>query len=368
MSRLHSPSGRAILMPPRTPEESEIAPQPRESTESAGRAPRLRYLPVTGFWSDHTSYPMISIEKIMAARGLDAVRNPQAKAWIAIARVLAKLRLPLNLWRAPVGPVFVTCVGTGEARTLPLACWTELIPYCFDCWAPEWDKWESLFRRHRIRLAFFTARQAAEHFARRRPQMKAIWLPEAVDPEQYDGSKPLAERRIDVLELRRRHEQFHNSICQGLKAANKVHKFARPRSGVKRHPFEMIFPTAAELRQGFGDTKISVCFPRSITHPEWSGSSENVETVTLRYFESFASRCVVVGHCPRELEDLFGYNPVVEIEPGRELEQMLSILDHVQDYESIVETNYKRLLETSTWEPRVEIILSHAQALIANAY
>jgi hypothetical protein len=300
---------------------------------------------------------MVSIEKIMAAKGLDAVRNPQARSWIAIARLLAKLRLPLNLWRTALGPVFVTCVGTGEARTLPLACWTELIPYCFDCWAPEWDRWESLFRRHRIRLAFFTARRAAEHFARRRPQMKAIWLPEAVDPEQYDGSKPLAERQIDVLELRRKHEKFHNSIRRGLEEAHKVHKFARP--------FEMIFPTATELRQGFGDTKISVCFPRSITHPEWSGNTENVETVTFRYFESFASRCLVVGHCPRELEDLFGYNPVVEIEPGRELEQILSVLENIQNYEPLVERNYKRLLETSTWELRVEVILSHAQTLIA---
>jgi Glycosyl transferases group 1 len=351
--------GATSFVPPRRPQKGEIGPQPREWTESVGPAPRLRYLPLTDFWLDHTSYPMVSIEKIMAARGLDAVRNPQARSWIAIARVLAKLRLPLNLWRTPLGPVFVTCVGTMESRTLPLACWTELIPYCFDCWAPEWDRWESLFRRHRIRLAFFTARRAAEHFARRRPQMKAIWVPEAVDPQQYDGSKPLAERRIDILELRRKHEQFHNSIRGGLEEAHKVHKFARP--------FEMIFPTAAELRQGFADTKISVCFPRSITHPEWSGNFENVETVTFRYFESFASRCVVVGHCPRELEDLFGYNPIVEIEPGRELEQILSVLEHIQDYELLVERNYKRLLETSTWELRVEVILSYAQTLIAKA-
>ena len=74
-----------------------------------------------------------------------------------------------------------------------------------------------------------------------------------------------------------------------------------------------------------------------------------------------------MGHCPRELEDLFGYNPVVEIEPGKELEQILSVLEHIQDYEPLVERNYKRLLETSTWELRVEIILGYAQALIAKA-
>ena len=55
----------------------QIAPQPREVTESARRVPRLRYLPVTDFWSHHhSSYPLVSIDKIMAARGLVAARSP----------------------------------------------------------------------------------------------------------------------------------------------------------------------------------------------------------------------------------------------------------------------------------------------------
>ena len=70
-------------------------------------------------------------------------------------------------------------------------------------------------------------------------------------------------------------------------------------------PLGLRMPLAA----GFGDAKVSVCFPSSTTHPQRSGS---VETATHRYFESFASRCIVVGRAPAELVDLFGYNPVVE--------------------------------------------------------
>lgn len=291
----------------------------------------------------------------MAAKGLDAVRNPQTRSWIPIARGLAKLRLPLNLWRTRRGPVFVACMGLMEFTTLPLACWTELIPYCFDCWVPRWGRWESFFRRLRVRLAFFTARQAAEHFAATLPQMTAIWVPEAVDPEQYDGSKPLMRRPIDVLELGRKYDQFHNSVREELRRANRVHKFELVKG-------EIIFATATEFQRGLGDSKISVCFPSSITHPDRSG---DVETVTLRYFESFASKCVVAGRCPRELEDLFGYNPVVEIKPGREFEQISSMLENIQFYQSLVDRNYERLLETSTWGPRIDTILDHAERLIA---
>jgi hypothetical protein len=320
--------------------------------ERSPHKPVLRYLKVANY-PHVNSYPLVSIERVMAAKGLPAVCNPQGSFRILIARILAKLRLPLNLWRASPGPIFVAWMGANEYKTLPLAWWTEFIPYCFDCWEPKWGRWESIFRRLRVRLAFFTARQAASHFAARLPEMTAIWVPEAVDPEDHDGSKPLAERPTGVLELGRKYDRFHYAIREGLEQAHIVHKFERVKG-------QIIFPSAAEFRRGLGDARISVCFPSSITHPETSGQ---VETVTLRYFESFASRCIVVGHCPRELRDLFGYNPVVEIEPGRELEQIFSVLDHLEEYRSLIERNYQRLLETSTWDVRISTILNHVNGL-----
>jgi hypothetical protein len=185
--------------------------------------------------------------------------------------------------------------------------------------------------------------------------MTAVWVPEAVDPHQFDGTKSLVERKIDVLELGRKYDQFHDAIRHELERAHKVHRFERVKG-------QIIFPTATAFKRGLGDSKISVCFPSSITHPERSG---DVETVTLRYFESFASKCVVAGHCPRELADLFGYNPVVEIETGRELEQIVDMLENIQNYQPIVENNYKRLLETSTWELRIDAILTYAEQLTA---
>jgi len=92
-----------------------------------------------------------------------------------------------------------------------------------------------------------------------------------------------------------------------------------------------------------------VCFPCSQTHPERSGT---VETVTHRYFEGMASRCLLVGHGPQELVDLFGYNPVIEMQGGREAEQIEQILRDPESVAELVERNYRRLLEVGSWKKR----------------
>jgi hypothetical protein len=101
-------------------------------------------------------------------------------------------------------------------------------------------------------------------------------------------------------------------------------------------------------------SKISVCIPASITHPERSAW---VKTTTHRYFESMASRCILLGHSPEELCDLFGYNPVVEIETGHEAEQILSILKDPASYQELVDKNYKTVIERGTWASRIPEIV-----------
>jgi hypothetical protein len=91
-----------------------------------------------------------------------------------------------------------------------------------------------------------------------------------------------------------------------------------------------------------------------MTHPERSGG---VETVTLRYFESLASRCLVVGKCPAELHDLFGYNPIIEIDAHRPSEQIIEILTEIDRYQEFVDKNRARLLEVGTWDARVKEML-----------
>jgi hypothetical protein len=333
----------------------EISPE-RDTGQSSARCRtgfcnrRLRFLasrPV--YVSDSV---LLDIDEAMLARGIPSISNRQGKITKFLTKCLSKARLPVNLRRSSHGPIFVACMGFSEYKTIPFAYCAEIIPYCFDCWQRDWARWESFFRRQRTRLAFFTTRQSADHFRHVLPAMTAVWLPEAVNPSKYQCEKLIVERNIDVLEFGRKYDKFHDAVTEGLMAAGKYHRFERQKG-------EIIFDTRAAFISALGDAKMSVCFPRSLTDPQGAWH----ETVTQRYFESIASKCIVVGHCPGELADIFGYNPIIEIDDGRELDQILSILSQSDRFQPLVERNYVRLWETGTWAARLQTILEYTNQI-----
>jgi hypothetical protein len=54
--------------------------------------------------------------------------------------------------------------------------------------------------------------------------------------------------------------------------------------------------------------------------------------------------------------ELFGYNPVVEIDPDAPVEQLNTILNHYMDYIPLIEKNYETVSKYHTWENRWEQI------------
>jgi hypothetical protein len=290
---------------------------------------------------------LLDMDRAMKAAGIEPALNPQGRIETFGSKVLARLHATRNFRRSSQGPVFVACMGPSESRILPFAYWTEIIPYCFDCWEPEYEAWRAFFLRHRIRLAFFSARQSAQYFANILPSMTSVWVPEATDPAEYEPQRRLAERDIDVLELGRKHDSFHFRIAPSMTAANKVHLFEEVKG-------EVLFGNRLSLANGLGRSKISICFPCSLTHVERSGT---VETVTHRYFESMASKCILFGHCPSELLALFGYNPIIEAEAGREAEQIESMFSNLDFYQELIDRNYERLLQVGTWQSRIPIMV-----------
>jgi hypothetical protein len=315
------------------------APLPVDSS------PTLRFLKTYAI--KHVSrFCVLDMDKALEASGFVPIIDRQGKIEILGAKVLSRLQATRNFRRSSAGPVFVACMRHSESRILPFAYWTEIIPYCFDCWEPEYDGWHSFFLRHRIRLAFFSARQSAQYFADLMPGMTCSWVPEATDPAYYDPQRKLVERDIDVLELGRKHDGFHPKIVKYLIARRRTHLFEKVKG-------EVLYGDRRSLADGLGRSKISVCFPCSQTHVERAGS---VETVTHRYFESIASKCILLGHCPSELAELFGYNPVIEVELGREVEQIESILSSLDSFQNLVERNYARLLQVGTWQNRIPVI------------
>ena len=310
------------------------------------KASRLRFLR-TKEPPRPATYSMYSLERALEQAGVQALPDSMSNPDSLAANVVYKFRWMWNFRRSSAGPVFVSYMSYLEKKTFPFSYWTEIIPYSFDCWPRYYDWWTSFYKRERVRIAFITARQSAEYFSRAIPAMKTVWLPEATDPSEYCPDRLLADRDIDVLEMGRRYEPYHDRIVQKLTLANRVHLYERGES-------KSIFPGRSELVEGLARTKLLICFPRSVSHPEDAGG---IETVTYRYFQAMASKCVMVGHAPQELEDLFGYNPVLEVQEGQEYEQIEWALNNLTSLTELVEQNYARLMEVGTWKSRVDTIL-----------
>ena len=224
----------------------------------------------------------------------------------------------------------------------------RIVPWIYDCWPPYWDRWESLLRRHAVRLAFFSSRQAAEEFGRRLPGTSCRWIPEAVDPDSYDPTRPLRMRSTDVLELGRRSEQVHRRLEPALRNRGLTHEFQVP--GAPRR-----YPTLRDLRAALAHARVLVCLPKTMTHPDAAGG---LETATHRYFEGMASGCVLVGHCPAELRELWGFDPVVPIDPRAPERAVMGVLETIDDHQRLVDRNLRRLREVGTWSHRAESMVS----------
>lgn len=304
-----------------------------------------RYLKTSeaGVWT----YCVAAWEREWARAGIAGVEHQRWAGVRMAARVLAKLGLVRNL-RPQTSPNYlVALMGPAEYRLFPISYNHRVAVYAYDCWPANYERWEKFLRRNRVAVAFFTARQSAEHFMARLPQMQSIWLPEATAAADYCGDRPLATRTIDVLELGRKHAAYHAAVTEGLRQLGCRHLYEQ-RKG------ELIFATKEELSAGLGDAKVSICFPGSVTDPARCGA---VETLTHRYLESMASRCIVLGQAPRELIDLFGYDPVVPADWERPVEQLEYMLSHLDEFIDLVERNYCRLLEVGTWQVRLHQML-----------
>ena len=112
--------------------------------------------------------------------------------------------------------------------------------------------------------------------------------------------------------------------------------------------------TNEQLYQAMGDAKVTITLPRSVTQPEIAG---DIETLTQRYWECMLSRMVMLGHAPKELVDLIGYNPVVELDVEHTAEQVQEILAHIEDYQPLVDKNRETALKMGDWSVRMQEVM-----------
>lgn len=216
--------------------------------------------------------------------------------------------------------------------------------WMYDAWEPLFNDIEKTIKQYQINLLFTASKQSSEYFnSLGLSNFKSEWIPEAVEASNYlfvDYDK----RTTDVLQLGRKWNEYHEKIKSIEKEL--VYKYEK-KAG------QIIFDTREEFLFGLANSKISICVPSDITHPERTGK---ISTLTNRYLQSMASRCLILGKLPYDMQFLFDYNPIIEIDEKNPVEQMKKILENFDSYIPLIEKNYKMVVENHNWNNRINQI------------
>ena len=299
---------------------------------------------------DHDSLSLLQhgLQKALVSFGVPAVHRARTSSTRLFARALGKAEMIRPLFPRGNRKSLTVLSWASDARMFPDSYWREPVPWIFDCWEPQFAKWERLLRRHRVATAFFSSKTATKHFSRRIPQLKSYWIPEACDPTLFTWQKPLTSRAIAVLELGRKWSRIHERIRGPLERAGVRHVHSGPGDG------KALFPEVSAMYEALGDTAVMICYPRSVTHPESAGA---VETLTQRYLEAIGSGCLAMGKAPAELVELFGFDPVLRLSDEDPAKHLLSVLRDLARHQEHVDRARARLLEVGTFSARAKEML-----------
>jgi hypothetical protein len=224
--------------------------------------------------------------------------------------------------------------------------------YLFDAWEPLYLEIHELLVEYNFDLIFISAKKTAEYFSKVLNDKKVFWIPEGITTEHYYFEN-YEDKTIEILQMGRKYQLYHDNLVGYCEANNLNYLY-------EKKPGELIFNSQESFSEALAKTKISICFPSSITHPERSGT---VSTVTQRYYQSMISKCIIVGESPSEMKELFSYDAVIKADLKYPGEQIRDILKNYEDYKSLLERNYNEVLLNHHWRNRAksiaEIIKSH---------
>lgn len=229
----------------------------------------------------------------------------------------------------------------------------EIIPMLWDVWPLTWERMYSSFELLDVKIVFVTSSQVAE-MINQRGRQKAYWIPEGINQSLYHKGSRLEMRTIEVMEMGRRKESFHK-VLLSLKSQGIINRIIT--SNLNKNGTlddKHVAYSNSMLRSLMADSKLMICFPQCDTNPQRAG---NIETLTQRYWEGMLSRCLLIGRAPKELIDLIGYNPVIEVGKGNIENQLKNILTNISKYQSIVDKNFETAQKYADWSHRINMIV-----------
>jgi hypothetical protein len=217
--------------------------------------------------------------------------------------------------------------------------------WTYDVWEPDYERVEKMVREANINLLLLSSEQATTHFSNLAiPNCEVHWVGETVNPEDY-SFKDWNSRTTDILSFGRTYHNYHQAIVEGCELGKIEYRYQERTEeidvavqGLKKG---LQFPTREDFVKGLADAKICICFPRCVTHPGLAG---NISTITLRYLQAMASKCVIIGSAPRELKDILNYDAVIEVDWEHPIAQIQHIIDHPDQYQELINKNYEAVL------------------------
>lgn len=279
------------------------------------------------------------------------IRSLIKRCWLFTYRILHGLRFVSKI-RRKKKLIVAANGGTIADNLFPYYIGYEVVPMLWDCWPGHWKRMLRDFKLFDVHTALVTSRQVTE-MINKNCKVHAVYIPEGIKASEYSKGKPLQSRTIDVMDMGRRMQVYHDMLTKmsysgniGRIVVSNIHKNGNLDD--KHVAF-----TNEELHSMMGDSKIMVCFPRCDTNPQTAG---NIETLTQRYWEAMLSRCVMIGRAPQELIDLIGYNPVIDVDWNNASKQLLDILKNISSYQQMVDYNYDAAQQHADWSHRMEAI------------
>lgn len=296
---------------------------------------------------------VLAVQPCKQDKGSNFKQNPY-KAWINIGGNVSKPNYPPRKFQF-LGHKFnfptlllskISRLRFVEACTINFDCfpeylYCETIPIIWDCWPHLWDKTELWLKKHKVKCAIFTSSQVSLEMKRRLPNINIYTVTEGIDTIQYHEGNLLVNRDIDLLEYGRVERNLFSHYIEGINHINVKNSNDRMSS------FEMLLKTISE-------SKITVAIPRCDSDKKYTGG---IETLTQRFWECMLSRTVLLGRAPKELTDLIGYNPVIDIDYENYEEQIKNIVAHIEEYQPLVDKNRETALRMSPWEIRMKQIM-----------
>lgn len=269
---------------------------------------------------------------------------------LTLCPFLFKLRLKFS---NEVAVNFVSMISGDFRLLIPYAFKTKLnFVYMYDVW-PRFHRWIfPLLDFFNVYYVFFSSKQVLENFNQHYSHIKcrALWLPEALCAQDYHF-EAYDDKEIDVLEFGRMYDEYHHLITRPLRLNAKRHVYRKP-------GMDLLFPDKLSFSASLAAAKIVICVPSNITHPH---RAEYISSMTLRYLQAMASKCLIIGILPSDMEELFGYNPIVEIEMDHAGNQILDVLARYEDYHALIERNYNHVVRYHQWQNRWQVIQEKIQ-------